>query len=75
MRLSSQFFLNGLQFWLLVWQQLVLPWFFSPKCISLEFVSNIFVLVLAMVGLAFLSATLNGSLPDIVLSTSPIIDS
>ena len=36
------------------------------------FVSNICTLGLAMVGLAFLSVTLNGSKPDIVLSTTPL---
>ena len=34
--------------------------------LSLEFHSNICALVLAMMGLAFLSGTLNGSLPDIL---------
>ena len=43
----------------------------SSSFFSLGFVSNIHAVVLAMVGLAFLSATLNGSKPDIGLSTTP----
>ena len=38
----------------------------TPVCL------NICTLGLAMVGLAFLSVTLNGSKPDIVLSTTPL---
>ena len=38
-----------------------LAFIMHPRFFSLEFVSNIYAFVMSMVGLAFLSASLNGS--------------
>ena len=54
------------------WATISLAFILRPQLFSLVFVSNICTLGLAMVGLAFLSSTLNGFKPDINLSTTHI---
>ena len=54
------------------WATISLALILHPQLFSIKFVSNICTLGLAMLGLAFLFSTLNGSKPDIALSTTHI---
>ena len=54
------------------WATISLAFILHHQLFSLEFVSKICTLGLAMVGLAFHFSTLNGSKPDIELSTTHI---